>query len=217
MPDFRCETCGTPFSLSDTVLAKYPGWTPRQCRGCKGGTAAKRPGKAGGGRRATTLVEENLPLAEVLAKYADGPSDGVFTDGSANPNPGPGGWGAVYVVGGEVVEHAHGAEDHTTNNRMELTALLHGFDLVPAGTSAAVYTDSKLCVDTLTKWAPSWQRNGWKRKAGPVQNLDLVQAAFAKYQARRDELDLQWIAAHSGARWNEYADSLSTAYLRDEL
>ena len=215
MSTFTCEQCGGEFSLRAETLAKYPGWTPKQCMACRGGTGKSRP--AGGRRRpASVAVEENLTVAEVLAKYTGGPADGVFTDGSAHPNPGPGGWGAVYVVAGEVVDQRHGEHPDTTNNRMELTALIEGYDLVPEGTPATVYTDSKLCVDTITKWAPGWERNGWKRKTGPIKNLDLVQRLYAKAKAR-PELELAWIAAHSGNRWNEYADSLSTAYLREEV
>lgn len=216
MTEFTCADCGTTFTLRQEVLDKYPGWTPKQCLACRTGTTAKAAPTKGGGRRRTTLIEENLTIAEVLAKYSEGPTDGVFTDGSAHPNPGPGGWGAVYVVGGEVVDQAHGHSPQTTNNRMELTALIHGYDLVPEGTAATVYTDSRLCVDTITKWAPGWERAGWKRKGGAVQNLDLVKQLYAKAQAR-PEIKLEWIRAHGGSRWNEYADSLSTAYLRDEL
>ena len=217
MTEFVCTDCGTTFSLREEVLDKYPGWTPKQCLACRTGTNARtQTTSRGGRRRATTLVEENLTVAAVLAKYAEGPTDGVFTDGSAHPNPGPGGWGAVYVVDGEPVDQAHGHSPQTTNNRMELTALINGYDLVPEGTPATVYTDSKLCVDTITKWAPGWERAGWKRKGGPVQNLDLVKVLYAKAKAR-PELRLEWIRAHAGSRWNEYADSLSTAYLRDEL
>ena len=219
MTEFVCTDCGTAFSLRKEVLDKYPGWTPKQCLACRTGTAggAQPAAKSarGGGRR-TTLVEQNLTTAQVLAKYTTGPTDGVFTDGSAHPNPGPGGWGAVYVVGGEVVAQDHGKSSQTTNNRMELTALIHGFDLVPPGTPAVVYTDSKLCVDTVTKWAPGWERGGWKRKTGAIKNLDLVKELYAKAK-QRPELRLEWIAAHNGSRWNEYADSLSTAYLREEV
>jgi len=221
MADFTCDSCGSSFTLSETILGRYPGWTPRQCRDCRdsGATPAARGGIAAGavrGGRKRPSVEENLTVAEVLAKYADGPADGVFTDGSCEPNPGPGGWGAVYVVGGEVVDQAHGQEPMTTNNRMELTALIQGVLLVPVGTPAVVYSDSRLVIDTLTKWAASWERNGWKRKTGPVQNLELVQEAYALVAAR-PELRLEWIAAHAGSRWNEYADALSTAYRRDTV
>lgn len=159
---------------------------------------------------------EALTLAEVLATYGDGPADGVFTDGSAQPNPGPGGWGAVYVVDGAAVDQSHGHEPDTTNNRMELTALIAGVDLVPGGVATTVYTDSQLCVDTITKWAPAWEARGWRRKAGPVANVDLVKALYER-MAQRPELKLAWIRAHNGARWNEYADSLAGAYRREVL
>ena len=216
MPEFTCATCGQPFVVAEATIAKFPGWTPRQCLRCKNSKPGS--GAATGGRRprTTTLVEENLTTAEVLAKYAGGPEDGVFTDGSAVPNPGPGGWGAVYVVGGVVVAQDHGKDPNTTNNRMELTALIRGFDLVPRGTAATVLTDSRLCVDTITKWAAGWEERGWTRKGGPIKNLDLVQQLWAK-TLDRPELELAWVAAHAGNRWNEYADSLSTAWLRTEV
>ncbi len=218
-----CTSCGTTFELSEEVAARYPGWRPQRCRSCHGGgsasagssrPASSRPRSSGGGRRHDR--EENLTIVEVLERYTDGPTSGVFTDGSANPNPGPGGWGAVYVVDGDVVDQRHGHDPDTTNNRMELMALIEGAALVPEGTPATVYSDSNLCVRTITEWAAGWEKRGWKRKTGPVENLDLVKRAYAIFSSR-PELELVWIKAHSGNRWNEYADSLSTAYTRDEL
>lgn len=216
-----CRSCGDTFDVSEELRERYPGWTPSQCQRCYRG--AKGSGGASGGSRASsskrgrrTRVEENLTLDEVLEKYADGPDTGVFTDGSATPNPGPGGWGAVYVVDGEVVAQAHGHEVHTTNNRMELLAVIEGIALVPEGTAATIYSDSKLVVQTLNEWAAGWKARGWKRKTGPVENLDLVKRAHEAFEAR-PELDLEWIRAHDGSRWNEYADALSTGYRRDEL
>lgn len=211
-----CRRCGTTFTLSEELRERYPGWVPSLCRDChvqERGGGGERP-QGGRGRRGR--IEDNLTIAEVLDRYDDGPDSGVFTDGSANPNPGPGGWGAVYVVDGEVIDQAHGQEPETTNNRMELTALLHGIELVPEGTPATVYTDSRLCHDTVTKWAAGWEKRGWKRKTGPVENLDLVRPLFERFR-ERPELTLEWVPAHSGYLWNEYADSLSTAYARDEL
>lgn len=202
MPSFTCETCSSTFTVPPKALAAYPGWTPRQCRTCKPAP-----------RRRTSGLEEDLTVDQVLAKYTEGPADGVFTDGAADPNPGPGGWGAVYVVDGEVVDEAEGHEPHTTNNRMELTALIAGYRMVPEGCPATVWTDSKLCVDTITRWAPGWAANGWRRKGGEIANLDLVQELYALAQARPD-IELRWIKAHAGSRWNEYADSLATAYRR---
>ncbi len=152
----------------------------------------------------------------MLDRYQDGPDSGVFTDGSASPNPGPGGWGAVYVVDGEVVAQAHGHDPDTTNNRMELVALLEGIDLVPKGTPATLYSDSNLAVRSVTEWAAGWAKRGWRRKTGPVENLDLVRPLYEALQAR-PELRVRWIKAHAGNRWNEYADSLATAYAREEL
>ena len=92
-----------------------------------------------------------LTPLEVLERYTDGPVDGVFTDGGSVPNPGPGGWGSVYVIDGSIVAEAHGHDPDTTNNRMELTALIEAAALVPEGTGAAVYSDSKLAVQTITE------------------------------------------------------------------
>ena len=238
-----CRGCGSDFEVSAKTQADYPGWTPSRCPDCyrsktgsKGGSkgggggssgSTKRPSSGAGrsgsrrssGRTASTNgggIEDHLTLAQVLERHHGGPSDGVFTDGSSIPNPGPGGWGAVYVVDGEVVEQAHGTDPDTTNNRMELVAIIRGIALVPVGTPATVHTDSKLAVDTLTTWAAGWERRGWTRKSGPIKNLELVQEAYALVQAR-PEISLAWVKAHAGNRWNEYADALATAWARDEL
>ena len=236
-----CADCGTGFTPAASLLERYPGWTPSRCRSCHTGSAKRGrasggpSGRAdrgsaggngpsrGGGRsgargRSTRApsMEEHLTLAQVLDRYHDGPRSGVFTDGSSIPNPGPGGWGAVYVVDGEVVAQDHGYEPQTTNNRMELRALLAGVELVPEGTPATVYTDSNLAVRTVNEWAAGWARNGWKRKRGPVENLDLVRPLYERLQ-QRPELEVVWIKAHTGNRWNEYADALATAWARETL
>jgi ribonuclease HI len=157
-----------------------------------------------------------LTVDEVLARYSAGPQTGVFTDGGSVPNPGPGGWGAVYVAAGEILDQAHGHDSDTTNNRMELTALIHGCDLVPPGTSMTVYSDSNLAVQSMNDWAKGWERRGWTRKTGLIKNLDLVKELYHKLQAR-PELTLRWIKAHDGSLWNEYADSLANAWRRTRL
>jgi ribonuclease HI len=223
MPEFTCAQCGRSFAVAQAALDKYPGWTPKQCLACRkaGAGRSSSPTRGGGqvaaaSRRRTSASatrEEDLPVAEVLARYSAGPDSGVFTDGAADPNPGPGGWGAVYVVDNRIVAEQYGHEPHTTNNRMELTALLAGIELVPEGTPAVLFSDSELCVKTFNEWAKAWQKRGWKRKAGPIKNLELVQRVYERF-TRRPELELRWIAAHSGYRWNEYADALATAYRR---
>jgi len=209
-----CSECGTSFEVPESLRDRYPGWTPSKCRSCHGGG---RP--AQGSNRSTRSSSrrggtEGAPSpSDVLERFTEGPTTGVFTDGSADPNPGPGGWGAVYVRDDQIIAEAHGHEPDTTNNRMELAALIAGFDLVPEGEPATVYSDSNYCVKMINEWAAGWARNGWRRKAGPVKNLDLVKALYARAQAR-PELDLRWIKAHDGSRWNEYADALSVAYRR---
>lgn len=212
MPSFSCQVCGDEFSLPEHVLGRYPGWTPRFCRkhrdGPDGGSGAA-PSRSSRARRDGRLLSPR----EVLERYSEGPTEGVFTDGGASPNPGPGGWGAVYVVDDEIVAERHGHDPDTTNNRMELTALIEGAALVPEGTPTTVFTDSRLAVNTINEWASGWERRGWRRKSGAVENLDLVKPAYAVYRDR-PELALTWIEGHAGYKWNEYADALANAWRR---
>ena len=208
MSSFTCQTCGAPFEVAPKTLARFPGWKPRFCR-------SHAPRKKGASA-ATLAREENLTVAQVLAKYADGPASGAFVDGSSVPNPGPGGWGVVLVEAGEIRAERHGHHPKTTNNRMELTALIEAFRLLPDDAEVTVYTDSRLCIDTIESWAPGWERKGWRKKGGEIKNMELVQELLAQRRAH-PRCSLRWIAAHSGQRWNEYADSLATAWLRDEL
>ena len=99
---------------------------------------------------------------------------------------------------------------------MELTAIIEGLSMLSAQDAVDVYSDSRLVVDTLTKWAAGWEARGWRRKGGEVKNLELVQRAYA-LAGERPHARIRWIRAHDGSRWNEYADALATAYLRDEL
>ena len=216
MPKFQCQQCATTFELPQEKLDKYPGWVPKFClKHSKKKSAATASGKKREYKPRTAPREENLTLAEVLEKYTEGPDSGVFTDGSASPNPGPGGWGLVWVENGEIKAEHCGQEDDTTNNRMELTALINAYEQLPNDAHVDVITDSKLCLDTITIWAFGWESRGWTRKGKPLKNLDLVQPLLALYKAH-PHCPLKWIAAHQGFRWNEYADSLATAWMRSE-
>jgi ribonuclease HI len=178
---------------------------------------AKPASKAKTASRPSSVTRtQDLTTAEVLERFHEGPSHGIFTDGSSRPNPGPGGWGAVLVRDNVVVEERHGADEWTTNNRMELTAIVNGLEMAPQAENLAIYTDSMLAVNTFTKWAKGWEARGWKRKEGDIANLDLVQRAWELIQ-ERPNARLEWIRAHDGSRWNEYADALSTAHLRTEV
>ena len=209
---FTCQTCGRTFDLPQHVLDRYPGWTPKQCLDCRDKDSAATTSQTRSPKNSSTKTKD-LSTAEVLATFHDGPQTGVFTDGAAEGNPGPGGWGAVLVVDGVVINEEYGHEEHTTNNRMELTAMIAGLEMLPNDANTTVYTDSQLVVNILTKWAEGWKERGWKRKTGPIANLELVKAAYQASRARPG-VGIKWIKAHSGNRWNEYADALATAYRR---
>lgn len=150
---------------------------------------------------------------EALARYTAGPKEGVFTDGSCDGNPGPGGWAFVWVENDRVHVEKHGADPATTNNRMELTALIEAFRALPEDARITVHSDSELCVKTINEWAAGWEARGWRRKTGPIKNLELVQELWRLSRARPG-VRLQWIRAHDGSRWNEYVDALAASYMR---
>ena len=199
---FICRDCGKEFTLSAAMLAKYRNWKPSQCMPCRSGKGAK----------ATDRTTE-----AVLAAYSDGPQSGVFTDGGCDPNPGPGGWGAVKVIDGVMTDERHGHEPLTTNNQMELRALIEALRMVGDDETIVVYSDSLYCVKTINVWAAGWQAQGWKRgKAGDeVKNLDLVRELYDLKQAR-PSATLEWLKGHSGMRWNEYADALAQRWKSQE-
>ncbi len=153
-----------------------------------------------------------LTTDQVLQRYTSGPKSGVFTDGSCEGNPGPGGWGFVWVENDEIVQEKFGRDGDTTNNRMELTALIQALRVLPEDAEAAVYSDSQLCVKTVNEWAAGWEQRGWRRKSGPIANLELVKQFYALAGARPG-VRIEWIRAHDGSRWNEYADALASRYL----
>lgn len=155
-----------------------------------------------------------LTPTQVLERFSGGPSTGVFTDGSCSGNPGPGGWGTVYVIEGNILAELHGSDPATTNNRMEFTAMIEGLKLLGPDEEMDLYSDSQLVVNTITQWAAGWAKRGWRRRDGEVKNLDLVQEAYALAQ-ERPKAHIRWIRAHDGSLWNEYADALATTYLRE--
>jgi ribonuclease HI len=119
------------------------------------------------------------------------------------------------VRDGVVVEERQGFDPATTNNRMEWAAMIAGLEMAPADEPITIYSDSQLVVKTLNEWAKGWEARGWKRKEGPVKNLDLVQRAWGLKQSR-PLARVAWVRGHATSRWNEYADRLATAHLREE-
>ena len=142
----------------------------------------------------------------------------VWTDGACRGNPGPGGWAAI-VVGdpGEAPRELSGGDPHTTNNRMEYTAAIEGLRSLPAGSRVCIVTDSRLMLDSMTKWIAGWQKRGWKTAGGdPVKNQDLVKALQAEID-RHAEVRWHWVrghetgAEHAHKALNDRADTLAVA------
>lgn len=133
----------------------------------------------------------------------------IYTDGSCEPNPGPGGWAFVAYEGGAGAAQRSGAAASTTNNRMELQAVLEAL-LWLAGRPATIYSDSQYAVNGIVSWSPAWKRRGWKRRHKrelvEIANMDLWQAIDA---ARVPGQRFVWVRGHAGNRGNEAADLLA--------
>ncbi|WP_309622324.1 ribonuclease HI [Novosphingobium sp.] len=132
----------------------------------------------------------------------------IFTDGACKGNPGPGGWGAVLRSGAHEKDIS-GGESATTNNRMEMTAVIMALNTLKAPSDVQLYTDSRYVIDGITKWIFGWQKNGWKNsQKKPVLNADLWQALLdAK---RPHKVTWHWVKGHDGHPENERADVLAS-------
>lgn len=133
----------------------------------------------------------------------------IYTDGGADPNPGPGGWGAVVLEEGGATREMSGSAPEATNNRMELTAALEVLRSLPDGASVDLHTDSTYLRNGITQWMPNWIRRGWQRKGGALANVDLWQALAV--ETRRHAIRWHWVKGHAGNRHNERADALASA------
>ena len=132
----------------------------------------------------------------------------IFTDGACKGNPGPGGWGAVLRTGGHEKELS-GHAPATTNNRMELTAVIEALGALKSPCAVALHTDSRYVIDGITKWIFGWQKNGWKSAAKkPVLNVDLWQALLTATKPHK--ISWHWVKGHAGHPENERADKLAS-------
>ena len=145
------------------------------------------------------------------ASDASRPTVELYTDGACSGNPGPGGWAYVlkHPASGKTRE-ASGGEAMTTNNRMELTAVIEGLAALNAASAVDLFSDSKYVLDGLKSWIAGWKRRGWKTAAKqPVKNEDLWRKLDEL--ASGHEVRFHWVKGHSGHAENERADTLAVA------
>jgi ribonuclease HI len=165
---------------------------------------AKRPTNTGRRRKSKLSGKSKSPLID------DSKGIHVFADGACEPNPGPGGWAYVVIIDGREVHSASGAAPSTTNNRMELAAVLASLEWISenaAGRPVALYSDSQYVVNGCNDWRHGWKRKAWMRGVSPVINDDLWQALDAALMERPQALT--WCKGHAGIRGNVRADKLA--------
>ena len=133
----------------------------------------------------------------------------IYADGACRGNPGPGGWGALLIMG-ESEKELNGAEGLTTNNRMELTAVIRALEALKRPVQARIYTDSEYVRRGITEWVHNWKQRGWRTAdKKPVKNQDLWQQLDEL--AARHQLQWHWVKGHSGVPGNERVDQLANA------
>jgi ribonuclease HI len=138
----------------------------------------------------------------------------IYTDGACSGNPGPGGWGAVILDEVNKEISISGKEKSTTNNRMELMAPIMALKKIKKNSKIIIYTDSTYLKNGITTWIKNWEKNGWKNaNKKPVKNKDLWIAL--RKLSKEQIIDWKWVKAHTGNKYNEIADKLATAAIRN--
>jgi ribonuclease HI len=135
----------------------------------------------------------------------------IYTDGACRGNPGRGGWGAILVYGG-VEKELSGGERETTNNRMELTAVISALKALREPCEVTLTSDSKYVIDAITKgWAVSWRAKGWRKAdKSPALNVDLWEVLLGLLE--KHKVDFVWVHGHTGHPYNERCDVLATTF-----
>jgi ribonuclease HI len=131
----------------------------------------------------------------------------IYTDGACLGNPGKGGWAAILLYKNHSKEIS-GNQAYTTNNRMELTAVIEALKTLNKPSNIIIYTDSTYVKDGITSWLTKWQQNNWQTsKKQPVKNIDLWQELNS--QSQNHQINWQWVKAHNGNQYNEIVDKLA--------
>ncbi len=151
----------------------------------------------------------NSPAPTTLGKVT------IYTDGACKGNPGPGGWGVV-LKSGDKEKHLHGGETLTTNNRMEMTAVIEALKALKMPCHVSLYTDSKYVMQGVTEWLSGWKARGWKTASkDPVKNVDLWQEIDSLLGTH--EITWHWVKGHAGHPGNELADALANKGVEEHM
>lgn len=135
----------------------------------------------------------------------------VYTDGSCEPNPGPGGWAAIILEDGEEMI-LKGFSKDSTNNRMELVAALEALKYIPSEKDVLLYTDSQYLKNGVESWMKDWKARDWKRKGGKLKNVDLWKQISDEIDKRR--ITWRWVKGHNNNPFNERADRLARKMMK---
>ena len=139
----------------------------------------------------------------------------IYTDGACKGNPGPGGWGVLLLSDG-VERELFGGEDLTTNNRMEMMAVIEALRALKRPCKVTLYLDSEYVRKGITEWVAGWKARGWKTAAKqPVKNVDLWQVLDDLVTHTPHELEWRWVKGHAGDPGNERADALANRGVRE--
>ena len=132
----------------------------------------------------------------------------LYVDGACKGNPGPGGWGCVIMQEDHIIQELYGAQNNTTNNRMELKSAIEGLRAIKEKSQVALYTDSQYVKNSINDWLRRWVSNGWKTANNKaVKNQDLWIELHRECQ--RHDISWHWVKGHSGLLGNERADQLA--------
>jgi ribonuclease HI len=141
----------------------------------------------------------------------------IYTDGACKGNPGPGGWG-VLLKSGATEKELFGGELETTNNRMELTAVIRALEALKRPCQVTLHADSQYVLKGITEWLVGWKAKGWKTAAKqPVKNVDLWQQLDAVVSTSGHKIDWRWVRGHNGDPGNERADGLANRGVEQAL
>ena len=141
----------------------------------------------------------------------------IYTDGACKGNPGPGGWGVLLKSGGTEKE-LYGGEPGTTNNRMEMLAVIRALESLKRPCQVTLYLDSQYVLKGITEWLPGWKAKGWRTAAKqPVKNVDLWQALDALVSQGGHRIEWRWVRGHNGDPGNERADALANLGVESAL